>query len=69
MQGLGELGPAPIEALLARVYDDVPARLHAMAARSLLAHLIKLRDENQAVQVGAAWSLVAGLARRAGGQG
>ncbi len=38
-------GPAPIEALLPKVYDDVAARLHPMAERSLTAHLFKLRDE------------------------
>jgi glyoxylase-like metal-dependent hydrolase (beta-lactamase superfamily II)/8-oxo-dGTP pyrophosphatase MutT (NUDIX family) len=38
-------GPAPIDALLPRVYDDVAPRLHAMAERSLTAHLFKLRDE------------------------
>ncbi len=32
-------------ALLALVYADTPQRLHAMALRSLLAHLSKLRDE------------------------
>ncbi len=32
-------------ALLARVYDDVPERLHPVALRSLRAHLIKLRTQ------------------------
>ncbi len=35
----------PIAAVLATVYADVPAKLHAMALRSLQAHLYKLRDE------------------------
>lgn len=37
-----------VEALVPRAYDDVPARLHPVAARSLLAHLLKLRDEGRA---------------------
>ncbi len=54
---LRELGSAPLETLLPRVYDDVPQRLHAMAARSLTAHLFKLRDEARAVCDGARWAL------------
>ena len=37
-----------MEALVARVYDDVPVSLHPMASRSLLAHLIKLKEEGRA---------------------
>lgn len=41
-----ELGDEAAEAaLLARVYDDVPERLHPVALRSLRAHLIKLRAQ------------------------
>jgi glyoxylase-like metal-dependent hydrolase (beta-lactamase superfamily II) len=47
---LAELGECSTEALLARVYDDVPVRMHPVAQRSLLAHLLKLRDEGRAVQ-------------------
>jgi glyoxylase-like metal-dependent hydrolase (beta-lactamase superfamily II)/8-oxo-dGTP pyrophosphatase MutT (NUDIX family) len=36
---------AAIDELLPRVYDDVPATLHAMARRSLLAHLLKLQQD------------------------
>jgi hypothetical protein len=43
--------------LLTRVYDDVPQRLHAMAARSLTAHLFKLRDETLAVSANGEWGL------------
>ncbi len=49
-------GPLPLEALVPRVYDDVPAALHGVAARSLLAHLLKLALEGRAVQAGEAWS-------------
>ena len=38
-------GPVFIESLLQPVYDDVPARLHGVAQRSLLAHLLKLRAD------------------------
>jgi glyoxylase-like metal-dependent hydrolase (beta-lactamase superfamily II)/8-oxo-dGTP pyrophosphatase MutT (NUDIX family) len=51
------LGPATPEQLLARVYDDVPPGLHAVAMRSLLAHLFKLRDERTATERAGRWSL------------
>jgi glyoxylase-like metal-dependent hydrolase (beta-lactamase superfamily II)/8-oxo-dGTP pyrophosphatase MutT (NUDIX family) len=54
VDALREIGPAEAEALLPRVYDDVAQRLHAMAMRSLKAHLFKLRDESRAVE---RWSL------------
>ena len=47
--------PQPLEALLPRAYDDVPAALHGVAARSLLAHLLKLQGDDQAVAAGEAW--------------
>jgi glyoxylase-like metal-dependent hydrolase (beta-lactamase superfamily II) len=57
MAVLRELGPSPLEALLQRVYDDVPQRLHPMAARSLTAHLFKLRDEALAFSESDRWGL------------
>jgi len=51
------LGPADADALLARVYDDVPPRLHAMALRSLTAHLCKLRDDGTARESDGHWTL------------
>jgi glyoxylase-like metal-dependent hydrolase (beta-lactamase superfamily II) len=51
-------GAATLEALLPDVYDDVPARMHPVASRSLLAHLIKLRDEGRATEAGAKWTAV-----------
>lgn len=39
---------APIDELLAVVYDDVPAPLLPVARRSLLAHLLKLKDDGVA---------------------
>ena len=51
------LGPASAERLLAQVYADVPVRLHAMALRSLTAHLLKLRDEARVVEADGGWAL------------
>jgi glyoxylase-like metal-dependent hydrolase (beta-lactamase superfamily II) len=60
VEAVRELGPASAEALLAKVYADVPARLHAMAMRSLVAHLFKLRDEAGVVEAEGLWSLPPG---------
>lgn len=43
-------GTATIDEVLATVYADVPPHLHPMARRSLLAHLLKLRDDRQVAQ-------------------
>ena len=43
---LARLGPASVDELVPSVYDDVPARMHRWAARSLTAHLAKLVAEN-----------------------
>jgi glyoxylase-like metal-dependent hydrolase (beta-lactamase superfamily II)/8-oxo-dGTP pyrophosphatase MutT (NUDIX family) len=44
--------------LLPRVYDDVPAALHGMARRSLLAHLIKLQKDGRVISAdGEYWSV------------
>ena len=58
-EALQVLGPAAEETLLARVYDDVPARMHPVALRSLRAHLLKLRDEGRAHESLGRWSTVA----------
>jgi glyoxylase-like metal-dependent hydrolase (beta-lactamase superfamily II) len=50
-------GPASAQELLVKVYADVHERLHAMAMRSLTAHLLKLRDEASVVEVDGRWSL------------
>ncbi|MBE7419921.1 MAG: MBL fold metallo-hydrolase [Ideonella sp.] len=50
-------GGAALDALLASVYDDVPPRLHAVAARSLHAHLLKLRADGRAVESAGRWAL------------
>jgi glyoxylase-like metal-dependent hydrolase (beta-lactamase superfamily II) len=54
---LAELGPAPAERLLGAVYADVASHLHAVALRSLAAHLLKLRDDGVALESAGAWSL------------
>jgi glyoxylase-like metal-dependent hydrolase (beta-lactamase superfamily II)/8-oxo-dGTP pyrophosphatase MutT (NUDIX family) len=46
---------ASLEQLVQRVYDDVPLQRHAMARRSLLAHLMKLKAEGIALQAGELW--------------
>jgi glyoxylase-like metal-dependent hydrolase (beta-lactamase superfamily II)/8-oxo-dGTP pyrophosphatase MutT (NUDIX family) len=46
-----------IEQLLSTVYADVSPRLLAMAARSLLAHLLKLRGDGRAVEQDSDWRL------------
>ena len=52
---LQALGPAPMDALLQHVYDDVPTALHPMARRSLLAHLLKLQADGAATHEAEVW--------------
>jgi glyoxylase-like metal-dependent hydrolase (beta-lactamase superfamily II) len=49
--------PASLEVLVALAYADTPERLHAVAQKSLLAHLEKLRIEARAVLNDGLWSL------------
>jgi glyoxylase-like metal-dependent hydrolase (beta-lactamase superfamily II)/8-oxo-dGTP pyrophosphatase MutT (NUDIX family) len=56
LASLAAHGPAALEVLVPHVYDDVPARMHPVASRSLLAHLLKLRDEGRANEAGALWT-------------
>ena len=55
--------PARAEALLPRVYDDVPERMHAMATRSIKAHLLKLRQDGRAAEAQGAWQLAQSVAK------
>lgn len=57
LAALRDIAPAVPEGLLARVYADVPVRMHAMALRSLTAHLLKLRADGVAAESGGVWSL------------
>ena len=56
---LTRLGNASIEEMVAVVYDDVPARLHPVAMRSLSAHLDKLAAEGRAQAAEGRWRLAA----------
>jgi glyoxylase-like metal-dependent hydrolase (beta-lactamase superfamily II)/8-oxo-dGTP pyrophosphatase MutT (NUDIX family) len=47
--------PASARDLVPSVYDDVPATLHGMAERSLLAHLVKLEGDGRAARSAALW--------------
>jgi glyoxylase-like metal-dependent hydrolase (beta-lactamase superfamily II)/8-oxo-dGTP pyrophosphatase MutT (NUDIX family) len=58
LDALQALAPAPLDTLLPRVYADVPASLHAMARRSLLAHLLKLQHDGVAAAQGETWRLL-----------
>ena len=57
LNAVRDAGTATLERLLPQVYDDVSPRLHPVASRSLLAHLIKLRDEGRVQESHANWSL------------
>ncbi len=57
VNALRALGPADIATVLASVYDDVPARMHPVAQRSLLAHLHKLVLDGVAVEADGRWQL------------
>ena len=54
---LAERPGATVGDLLPKVYDDVPAEIHPVAERSLLAHLIKLREDGRARNPGDRWTL------------
>lgn len=47
--------PATLDELLPIVYDDVPQRIHAVARRSLHAHLIKLGREGRVTEERGSW--------------
>lgn len=52
VEALRPRGTATLDELLPEVYADTPARLHPVARRSLLAHLLKLRDDGRAADEG-----------------
>ncbi len=55
LRALKELSPATLEILTPVVYGDVPAFKHPWAARSLLAHLNKLKADGAAVEKDGVW--------------
>ena len=58
LEALRSLGEASVEQLVPLAYDDVPARLHGVAARSLSAHLHKLVADGAARARGERFALV-----------
>jgi glyoxylase-like metal-dependent hydrolase (beta-lactamase superfamily II) len=52
-EGVGE-----ISAMVPKMYKGIDARLHGAAGRSVLAHLIDLRDRGQVRETGDEWALV-----------
>lgn len=56
---LREHGPATLEQLLPHAYDDVDPRMLPVAARSLLAHLGKLRSDGRTDERAGLWSVAA----------
>jgi len=57
LNAVRDAGTATLDHLLPLVYDDVSPRLHPVASRSLLAHLIKLKDEGRLQESHGSWSL------------
>jgi len=58
VNALVKIGPASVEELLPLVYDDVPVRIHRVAARSLTAHLDKLAADGAVRAAGERYALV-----------
>lgn len=54
-RALARFGPASLEALTRHAYDDVPEARLGVAARSALAHLLKLEGEGRAEQRDGEW--------------
>jgi glyoxylase-like metal-dependent hydrolase (beta-lactamase superfamily II)/8-oxo-dGTP pyrophosphatase MutT (NUDIX family) len=54
-RALQALAPVSLKDLTAKAYDDVPAAIHGLAARSALAHLLKLEAEHRAYQSDNLW--------------
>jgi hypothetical protein len=58
IQALSELPTgATIPELVAHIYRDVDPQLHAIAAHSVEAHLLKLEKEHRATRQDESWSL------------
>ena len=65
VRALAQLGEASLDELLPVVYDDVPARIHHVAARSLTAHLDKLAADGAVRAAGGRFTLVESKAKEA----
>lgn len=59
LNALRERDGRTLDELVPRVYDDVPEDRHRVAARSLLAHLVKLRTDGQAEEREGRWKATA----------
>jgi glyoxylase-like metal-dependent hydrolase (beta-lactamase superfamily II)/8-oxo-dGTP pyrophosphatase MutT (NUDIX family) len=65
VHALAKLGEASLDELLPVVYDDVPARIHHVAARSLTAHLEKLAADGAVRASDGRFTLVESKAKEA----
>ena len=65
VRALQQLGEASVDELLPVVYDDVPARIHRVAARSLTAHLDKLAADGAVRAAGERYTLVESKSKEA----
>lgn len=54
-KALRKLSPVNLKDLTSKAYDDVPEAIHGVAARSALAHLLKLEADGRAVQKEGLW--------------
>lgn len=54
---LSDVHEKTVEELVIEVYDEVDPRLHPVALRSLLAHLIRLEEDGRARDTGSGWIL------------
>lgn len=54
-----DASPGAVMDLVPRAYPDVPPLVYPLAARSLLAHLLKLRAEGRAVEQDGVWARAA----------
>lgn len=57
IRALRKTGPAPLDDLVPEAYADAAPALHGLAARSLLAHLLKLEKDGRATRDGEHWAL------------
>lgn len=57
-KALKQLAPVTLKELTAVAYDDVPPAIHGLAARSALAHLLKLKADGKAAEKGEHWSAI-----------
>ncbi|MEX2474704.1 MBL fold metallo-hydrolase [Marinobacter sp.] len=55
-KALARLAPVTLKDLTAAAYDDVPQAIHGLAARSALAHLLKLKADGKARMQDEYWS-------------